>query len=192
MEFQHIEYGKGSGEKSKQMETYNFHKASAVLAEYGFDCIRLSNDWQGTDFLAHHPDTGKTLKVQLKTGLVIDKKYKHRPDLYMCFTLDRTGATWYLVKHQRLMEIVKEHSPEKFDLKSWENKGIYWTWTASTEVREALEEFAYRSCMGDFGFRECRNVLKQDGRTMVEETCGKMIGRIESLSECAWESKTVG
>ena len=31
----------------RQQECYNFQKISAVLAEYGFDCIKLSDDWQG-------------------------------------------------------------------------------------------------------------------------------------------------
>ena len=31
----------------KKKENYNFHKVSAVLAEYGFNCIKLSDDWEG-------------------------------------------------------------------------------------------------------------------------------------------------
>ena len=45
VEFEHITYDEKTGKNSKPIETYNFHKAAAVLAEYGFDCIRLSDDW---------------------------------------------------------------------------------------------------------------------------------------------------
>ena len=54
---------------SKQKEIYNFQKVAAILADYGFNCIKLADDWQGADFLAYHKDGGQTLKVQLKGGL---------------------------------------------------------------------------------------------------------------------------
>ena len=91
MKFKHINYEGGTGKRSKEVETYNYHKAAAVLAEYGFDCIRLADDWQGADFLAHHKRANQILKVQLKSCLVIDKKYKHEEELYMCFPLDKNG-----------------------------------------------------------------------------------------------------
>ena len=39
MAFDRINYEEGTGKSSKQIESYNFHKAAAVLVEYGFDCI---------------------------------------------------------------------------------------------------------------------------------------------------------
>ena len=152
MKFEHINYKGGTGQRSKEVETYNYHKAAAVLAEYGFDCVRLADDWQGADFLAHHKRANQVLKVQLKSCLVIDKKYKHEEELYMCFPLDKTGK-WYLVKHSHLMEVAKDHGWLKKNI--WKTKGLYWTWTGTEEVRKALEEFAYEACHGYLGFREC-------------------------------------
>ena len=40
----------------RQQEAYNFQKAASVLADYGFNCIKLADDWQGADFLAYHND----------------------------------------------------------------------------------------------------------------------------------------
>lgn len=158
MEFEHISYRERTGRNSKQIETYNFHKAAAVLVEYGFDCIRLSDDWEGADFLAHHKKTNRTLKVQLKTCLVIDKKYLPNKDLYMCFPLDGTG-NWYLVKHSRLKELVRENAPEWFDSPRWKKKQHFYHYTGiykkNQAVRDALEDYAYRSCYGSLGFREC-------------------------------------
>lgn len=37
---------------SKEKENYNYHKVAAALAEYGYDSMRLNNDWQGADFIA--------------------------------------------------------------------------------------------------------------------------------------------
>ena len=63
---------------SRQRENYNFQKVSAVLADYGFSTIRLSNDWQGADFIAQHLDGIRFLKVQLKARLTFDRKYMGR------------------------------------------------------------------------------------------------------------------
>ena len=152
--FDHISYEGGTGKRSKEVETYNFHKAAAVLAEYGFDCIRLANDWQGADFLAHHKPTDEILRVQLKTCLVIDKKYEHDKGLYTCFPLDKTGC-WYLIKHSTLIELVREYAQNLLTRKSWLEQGSCFTYRGNEEIRTALEEYSYKACHDDLGFREC-------------------------------------
>ena len=170
-EFEHISYEGGTGLRSKEVETYNFHKAASVLAEYGFDCIRLSDDWGGADFLAHHKRTPRTLRVQLKSALVVDKRYENSHDLYMCFPLDDTEERWYLIKHSRLLEIVKSHTASRLDSRLWQEKGIIWTWRANREVRVALEPYAYQARYGHSGFRECtarvRALSRSPRRTSV-------------------------
>ena len=160
MDFEHIGYEQGTGRASKQVETYNFYKAAAVLAEYGFECVRLSNDWEAVDFLAHHTNTGTTLKVQLKTCLIIDERLVQFDNLYMCFPIDKTDGNWYLVEHARLLEIVKEHACQWFQTAKWRNNRGYWTYTAPPAVTDALEPFAYRSIYGDRGYREARALKK--------------------------------
>ena len=155
MAFDRINYEEGTGKSSKQIESYNFHKAAAVLVEYGFDCIRISDDWEGADFLAHRKESGETLMVQLKTGLVIDKKYCHLPDLYMCFPLDNTGK-WYLIKHSDLIQLVREHSKRWFDSSRWKKQNMYWSWRANEAMRKALEPYSYSPCYPGHGFREAR------------------------------------
>lgn len=59
---------------AKQQEIFNFQKAAAILADYGFKCIKLSDDWNGADFIAQHFNTDSFLKVQLKGRLAFDKK----------------------------------------------------------------------------------------------------------------------
>ena len=78
---------------AKQSEIYNFQKVASLLADYGFNCIKLSDDWQGADFLAYHKDGNETLKVQLKSRITIDKKYLGR-GLYITFPAKRA---WYLM-----------------------------------------------------------------------------------------------
>jgi hypothetical protein len=70
--FAHIRY---ASLKARQKELFNFQKIAATLADYGFNCIKLADDWQGADFLAYHINGTTTLKVQLKSRLTIDRKY---------------------------------------------------------------------------------------------------------------------
>ena len=60
----------------RQKENFNFQKVSSVFADYGFANIRLSDDWQGADFIAIHVKDKRFLKVQLKSRLTVDKKYE--------------------------------------------------------------------------------------------------------------------
>jgi len=70
-----------------------------VLADYGFITIKLSDDWNGADFIAQSL-TGETLKVQLKGRLSFYKKYQGK-DLWICF---RQGSKWYFYPHDELLE----------------------------------------------------------------------------------------
>ena len=58
---------------SKQKEVFNFQKVAGKLSDYGYNCIKLADDWQGADFLAYHKDGSGTLKVQLKVRLALSK-----------------------------------------------------------------------------------------------------------------------
>ena len=58
---------------AKQKENYNFHKVAAALADYGYNSMRLNDDWQGADFIAIKGE--EMIKVQLKGRFTIDKKY---------------------------------------------------------------------------------------------------------------------
>ena len=71
--FQLVRYGDLN---AKQKELFNFQKIAATLADYGFNCIKLADDWQGADFLAYHINGQTTLKVQLKSRVTIKHKYR--------------------------------------------------------------------------------------------------------------------
>ena len=58
---------------SRQQEIFNFQKVSGVLADYGFATLRLTDDWNGADFLAVHVDGKTFLRVQLKGRLTFEK-----------------------------------------------------------------------------------------------------------------------
>ena len=121
---------------SRQKEVYNFHKVAAVLAEYGFNCLRLIDDWQGADFLAYHKDGHDTLRVQLKSRLYIAKKYRDK-NLYLCFPL---AGTWYLVLHDELIEAVGRHTTYLTSA-SWRKRGSYSSDGPNKELLKWLRNF---------------------------------------------------
>ena len=85
---------------SRQRENHNFQKVSAVLADYGYVTLRLSDDWQGADFISQHIDGQTFLRVQLKSRMGVARKYRHR-GLWLCFP---HAGHWYLCPHDGLLE----------------------------------------------------------------------------------------
>src|SRR5258705_11727854 len=92
-----VEYSKLTG---RQQENYNFVKLSAVLADFGFATVRLTDDWCGADFIAMHMDGKTLLKVQLKGRLYFGKKYLGK-DLLFGFC---ANGDWYLYPHDSVLE----------------------------------------------------------------------------------------
>ena len=117
----------------RQKEIYNFPQSSALLADYGFNCIKLSDDWQGADFRAHHFDGKITLKVQLKARLTVDRKYIGQ-DLWMNFP--STGS-WYLVPHDKLVETIGQNT-NWLNTTSWQENGTYSDANPSPRLLEQL------------------------------------------------------
>ena len=110
----------------RQKEHYNFAKVAGFLCEYGFHAIRLSDDWNGADFLALHKDKEITLKVQLKSSCTIYKKYQDK-DIYLAFPAITNGKDekkWYLLSHDLLIYIVGIHT-NALETSSWKQEGLY-------------------------------------------------------------------
>ena len=137
MKLQHIEYTKLN---SKQKEIYNFHKVAAHLADYGFNCIRLSDDWQGADFLAYHKDAKSTLKVQLKSRLTIDRKYVGK-GLHIAFPCN---SAWCVIAHDKLVDLAKELT-NWLNTESWRKKGIYHSLSPSTALLARLDHYILKA-----------------------------------------------
>ncbi len=121
---------------ARQKEIYNFQKLAAILADYGFNCIKMSDDWQGADFLADHMNGGQTLRVQLKARLTISRKYEGR-NLYVGFP---AAGNWCLAPHDELVEIVGK-TTKWLDTKSWREDGLYSSGNPSLELLHKLRPF---------------------------------------------------
>jgi hypothetical protein len=115
---------------------FNFQKVAGLLADFGFNCIKLADDWRGADFLAYHKDGTDTLKVQLKGRLTIDKKYEEK-DLFMAFPL---AGAWYLIEHKSLVELVEKHT-KWLDTPSWQVGEKYHSAKPNKNLISALSDF---------------------------------------------------
>ena len=129
---------------SRQKENFNYQKVSAVLADYGFLTLRLSDDWQGADFIAHHISGGRFLKVQLKSRLTVDTKYKGK-GIQICFNYD---DAWYLFPHDEFLRWALENM-NIGNTKGWENptdwdnvRGVYNWPSLSKKLLSWLNEYA--------------------------------------------------
>lgn len=123
--------------KARQQENYNFHKIAAILADYGFSCMWLNDDWQGADFIANHIDGETFLKVQLKGRLTIDKKYADK-NIYVAF---RQNDTFYLYPHDELMEKI---IPMIDSTESWKRSGYSWP-TIPKSLTDTMKYYELRT-----------------------------------------------
>jgi len=133
LSFVRIPYKKLNG---KQQEAYNFQKVSAVLADFGYVTIRLSNDWNGADFIAQLPDGATFIKVQLKGRLTFDMKYRDK-DLYICFR-DGVYGPWYMYNHRDLLDKVEGRIEKS---KTWMEDKPYHFPTLSNDLKKLLKPY---------------------------------------------------
>ena len=118
---------------SKAKEMYNFQKASAKFADYGFTTMWLNNDWQGADFIAIHIDGVTYLKVQLKGRLSFSQKYKGK-NIYICFIED---GDVYLYPHDFLLSQIEHRISDK----TYSSTGSWSSPRLTKQNKELLEQY---------------------------------------------------
>lgn len=130
----------------KQKEIFNYQKVAGLLADFGFNCIKLGDDWQGADFLADHKNGKVTLRVQLKSRLTINKNYIDK-GLYLTFPI---REKWYLIFHDELIKKVGKNSTY-LNTATWQIGGHYHTESPNTDLLESLEENEIKFEKGNLG-----------------------------------------
>ena len=133
MNLEKISYAKLN---ARQKENFNFQKISAVLADYGFVTMRLSDDWQGADFIALHVDGETVLRVQLKSRLAFQKKYCGK-GIWIAFG---SGDEWYLYPHDELLEVILRETSIA-TTQSWSERGGYSFAGLSKDLRPLLAPY---------------------------------------------------
>lgn len=124
---------------SREKENYNYAKISSSLSEYGFQTIKLSDDWQTADFIAQHIDKKTFLKVQLKSRLSIDKKYLNK-DIWICF---REKNFIYLYPHDKTCEFIKNNTNIK-NTESWKKRGYYYWPKIPKNLMSFLNKYKFK------------------------------------------------
>lgn len=120
---------------SKQLEAYHFQKISAVMADYGYQTIKLSDDWCGADFIAQHLD-GSFLKIQLKGRLTVARKYEEK-ELWIAFP---DGGYWYVYPHDTVLSKLL-HTKKATIAPTYTKTGGYSFPSLSKELRLMLGEY---------------------------------------------------
>ena len=119
MRFERVPY---EALNARQKENHNFHKVAARLADYGFTSLRLTDDFEGADFVALHVDGQTILKVQLKGRLTFDRKYLGK-GLHVAFRLDDRV---YVYPHDALLAEVEPHRAFASN-RAWTEHGlVHW------------------------------------------------------------------
>ncbi len=113
---------------SKQKENYNFHKVASALADYGYDSMRLNNDWQGADFIA--VKNNEMLKVQLKGRFTVDKKYIGK-GIYLAFIENEIIKIY---EHDKAIKMLPNNI---LDSSSWSDKGGY-SWGQTPKIYDSI------------------------------------------------------
>ena len=102
---------------SRQKENVNYHRIAYELSKYGYNSIRLNDDYQGADFLAIHP-SGEILRIQLKGRFTLSKKYIGK-ELYIAYV---EGDEAKIFEHDKALPLLKEST---LKTESWGDRGLY-------------------------------------------------------------------
>ena len=118
---------------SKAQETYNFHKMAAILADYGYNCLWLNDDWNGADCIAVHIDGISDFKIQLKGSISFARKYWAK-NIYIAFF---EQGDLYIYPHDYILAQVENN----IAYKTWLEKGTYFQTKITKKFREILEPY---------------------------------------------------
>jgi hypothetical protein len=113
---------------AKQKENFNYHKVAAALADYGYDSMRLNNDWQGADFIAVKND--EMLKVQLKGRFTVDKKYIDK-EIYIAFIENNVVKIY---DHDEVVNMLPDNIKQS---DSWNKYGSY-SWGKTPRIYDSI------------------------------------------------------
>jgi hypothetical protein len=117
----------------KAQETYNFHKMAAILANYGYNCIWLNNDWNGADCIAVHIDGVSDFKIQLKGNISFAQKYREK-NLYIAFF---EQGELYIYPHDFVLIQVESIISDK----KWLEQGTYFQTKITKRFKEIIEPY---------------------------------------------------
>ena len=118
---------------AKAQETYNFHKMAAILADYGYNCLWLNDDWNDADCIAMHIDGISDFKIQLKGGISFAQKYRGKNLFIAFFEL----GDLYIYPHDVVLDQVKSVISDQ----TWLAKGTYFQTKITKKFSETIAPY---------------------------------------------------
>ena len=106
---------------------------AAILADYGYNCLWLNDDWNGADCIAIHIDGISDFKIQLKGSISFAQKYWAK-NLYIAFF---EQGDLYIYPHVVILAQVENNIADK----TWLEKGTYFQTKITKRFREILEPY---------------------------------------------------
>ena len=119
-------------------ERLNYQQLAGLLAYYGYECLPVTNDIRGPDFIAYHLLRRIALQVQLKSRFTLDNKYGGR-NLYLAFP-DKSllaDRQWFLVPYDNLSKHAETFNTGKCP-PAWSNVNRRYS---SISIPQPLKEF---------------------------------------------------
>jgi hypothetical protein len=114
---------------ARQKELRNYFKLASALADYGYFCMLLHDDWNGADVLARHADGTTVIAIQLKARLEVNEKYAGK-ELWIAFP---DGDDWLLLPHDELQQLALANTNR--------SKGTFSTGRLPARLRVALAPY---------------------------------------------------
>lgn len=119
---------------ARAQENYLYAKLSAQLADYGYTCLRLSDDYNGADLIALR-EGEEALHIQLKGRVTIKPEYQGK-GLYMAFPIN---GDWYVTPHDELVDVCGERG--YLQTRAWLEQGKWHVGTPPVAMIERLHEY---------------------------------------------------
>ncbi len=119
---------------SRAQENYNADKLGALMADYGYHCMRLSDDYNGADMIALR-EGEEALHIQLKGRVMIKPEYMNK-GLYIAFPIN---GEFYVLLHDTLVDICGERG--YLNTRAWLEQGKWHVGTPPKDMILRLQEF---------------------------------------------------
>lgn len=118
----------------RAQENFLYAKLAARMADYGYTCLRLSDDYNGADLIALR-EGEDAMQIQLKGRVTIKPEYMNK-ELYMAFPIN---SDFYVLLHDDLVRICGDRGYLK--TRAWLEQGKWHVGKPPKAMIETLQPF---------------------------------------------------
>lgn len=119
---------------ARAQENHLSAKLASALADYGYNCLRLSDDYNGADMIALR-EGEPAMHIQLKGRVTIKPEYQGK-GLFMAFPINNE---WYVMPHDELVGVCRARG--YCETRAWKEQGKWHVGTPPKEMIQTLQPF---------------------------------------------------